>query len=195
VRSGSRRQRSPAQVVPGVCEMRLFKAGHRTTVVDPPSEIGLLHGRIVPRPRTAGPSQAARTYRPDPQLGAVGSVLETSAWRRPSRTSPTPRKVSSVRFLDEPSALQRGLVVVGALVGPFRSFTFFPGAFLCGIRRRSCAMQFRRARRLSSDGTMYHGACSVSVASSMRHGPASSRTISPATAGPSGSASTVAAGP
>ncbi len=49
----------------------------------------------------------------------------------------------------------------------FGSFTFFSGSFLYGITDSRCAIVFRRAARLSSDRTMYHGAKRVSVFLSM----------------------------
>src|SRR5262249_13363198 len=49
----------------------------------------------------------------------------------------------------------------------FGSLTFVCAIFLYGIDLRMCAMQLSRARRLSSDRTMYHGACLLSVAFSI----------------------------
>src|SRR5438270_12565925 len=44
------------------------------------------------------------------------------------------------------------------------SLTFSRGTSPYGMRLSRCAMQFSRARRLSSDRTTYHGQVSVSVA-------------------------------
>ena len=59
-----------------------------------------------------------------------------------------------------------GLVVVGALLDRLGSSIFSRVTFLYGMRFR-CAMQLRRARFLSSDRRMCHGACFVSVALSI----------------------------
>src|SRR6266851_268059 len=47
------------------------------------------------------------------------------------------------------------------------SLTFDRLIFAYGISLRMCEMQLSRARRLSSERTMYQGACSLSVASSI----------------------------
>src|SRR5262245_51124742 len=47
------------------------------------------------------------------------------------------------------------------------SFTFGRSIFLWGISFKRCEMRFSRARFLSSERTMYQGACRVSVALSM----------------------------
>jgi len=49
----------------------------------------------------------------------------------------------------------------------FGSLGFLCGTFVYGIDFSKYEMQLRRARRLSSDLTMFHGACFLSVAFSI----------------------------
>ena len=67
--------------------------------------------------------------------------------------------LGSVDLPHEAPAFHRALVVVVVLFNRLGSLTFSARAFLYGIADRICEMQFSRARRLSSERTMYHGAC------------------------------------
>ena len=74
----------------------------------------------------------------------------------------------SVPFGHEPSPPQWRLVVIRLFGGTRGTGTFCRGTLSYGIRLRRCAMQFSRARRLSFEGTMCHGAWAVSVFSNIR---------------------------
>src|SRR5215510_3053341 len=79
-----------------------------------------------------------------------------------------PATIASVLVLVTDSASAR----IGGFGGGFRgggfgSLTFGGGTFLYGIELRICEMQLRRARRLSSERTICHGACLLSVACSI----------------------------
>ena len=78
------------------------------------------------------------------------------------------RHVHSESFGHESPTLKRGLVIIGSLLRALWQ-SYFPARNLLsyGMRVNKCDMQFRRARFLSSDRTMYHGAASVSVASNI----------------------------
>src|SRR5262245_32597650 len=74
----------------------------------------------------------------------------------------------SVAARNEAPALDWRLVVVLPMVRALRQLHLGSDFFLYGIDFRMCEMQFRRARRLSSERAICHGAYLLSVASSMR---------------------------
>ena len=59
---------------------------------------------------------------------------------------------------------QGGQIGVSFVLDLLGNFAFFRRIVLWGISERICAMQFKRARRLSSERRIYQGACLLSVA-------------------------------